>query len=215
MSSTANVKPGDSAGLLRLARDPLELWLAPSVGGCITVFNHHSEYERKIPVLRGAAAVPDDILDAACFPLVPFSNRIRNGCFRFRGREVTLTPNMKGDPSPLHGQGWRSSWEVVGQGESEAELRFRHDAGEWPWDYEARQVLRLDRKGLSLRLSCRNLSDEPMPCGLGLHPYFPCTPETRLDARVECAWTVDDETLPVEKVPAQGRFNLTNRSACG
>ena len=48
----------------------------------------------------------ENVLDAASFPLVPYVNRIRGGRFTFRGREVRLAPNMAGDPSPLHGQGW-------------------------------------------------------------------------------------------------------------
>ena len=52
------------------------------------------------------------MLDAASFPLVPYVNRIRDGRFTFRGREVRLAPNMAGDPSPLHGQGWLSPWTV-------------------------------------------------------------------------------------------------------
>ena len=54
-----------------------------------------------------------------------------------------------------------------------------------------------------------------MPCGLGEHPYFPCGPETRIDTGVECAWTVDDKVLPVDKVPAKGRYELCDRLVCG
>jgi aldose 1-epimerase len=54
-----------------------------------------------------------------------------------------------------------------------------------------------------------------MPCGLGLHPYFPCNGETRLDARVEFAWTVDGQVLPVERVAAAGRYSLVDRAVCG
>ena len=54
-----------------------------------------------------------------------------------------------------------------------------------------------------------------MPCGLGLHPYFPCGPETRLDTQVDVAWTVDEHVLPVDKVPAEGRYDLRDRKVCG
>ena len=54
-----------------------------------------------------------------------------------------------------------------------------------------------------------------MPCGLGFHPYFPCGPETLIDTRVDCAWTVDEHVLPVQKVPATGRYPLENRHVCG
>jgi aldose 1-epimerase len=87
-------------------------------------------------------------------------------------------------------------------------------SGEWPWDYEARQEFALDERGLSLHLTCRNDSRDPMPCGLGQHPYFPCGPNTKLDTHVECAWTIDRQVLPVEKVPARGSYDLKSRAIC-
>jgi aldose 1-epimerase len=200
--------------IVKLAAGPLELVLAPALGGSIARFDF-VEKGRKFAVLRGADGVPASILDAASFPLVPFSNRIRGGRFSFRSRNVTLAPNMEGDSSPLHGQGWLAAWEMLRSNWCSAELRFVHESGEWPWRYEARQGFRLDPDGLDLRLICRNLSDEPMPCGLGLHPYFPCTGETRIDTGVTHAWTIDDQVLPVDKVPAEGRYDLADRLACG
>ena len=188
----------------------LELELCPSIGGAISRLEW-----RGSPVLRGCSGTLEDPLEAACFPLVPFVNRVRGGCFTFRGREVRLSPNMKGDPSPLHGQGWRNSWRVEEDSESQAVLRFTHQPGEWAWEYEAMQRFELDDRGLSLRLDCRNLSQEPMPCGLGLHPYFHCGPGTRIDTKVMHAWTIDENVLPVEKVPAEGRFDLSDRLVCG
>ena len=200
--------------LLTLSATTFELSLAPEVGGCVSRFDYLSDGER-FPILRGGAKRPARSLDAASFPLVPFCNRVRNGTFRFRGREIRLAPNMPPDPSPLHGQGWLAAWEVERQSETEAELSFRHAAGEWPWSYEARQHFSLDERGLEVVLSCTNKSDNPMPCGLGQHPYFPCTPETRLDTEVVCAWTVDKNVLPVAKVPAEGRYDLRDRRVCG
>ena len=64
-------------------------------------------------------------------------------------------------------------------------------------------------------LTCRNASDEPMPCGLGQHPYFNCGPGTRIDTEVAHAWAIDERVLPVDKVPADGRFDLADRAVCG
>jgi aldose 1-epimerase len=157
----------------------------------------------------------EKVLDADCFPLVPFANRIRGGHFTFRGREVRLTPNMAGDPSPLHGQGWLNPWRVEEATGTSAVLTYRHEPGQWPWSYEARQRFSLDDGGCGIVLSCRNTSSEPMPCGLGLHPYFPCGPNTRIDTEVSVAWTIDDKVLPVARVPATGRYDLHDRRACG
>lgn len=166
------------------------------------------------PVLRKCHSPLEKVLDACCFPLVPYVNRIRGGCFTFRGREIRLDPNMPGDPSPLHGQGWLNPWTVEHSSTSSATLTYRHEPREWPWAYEARQEFSLDEAGLAARLSCRNVSDEAMPCGLGFHPYFHCGSSTRLDTDVTVAWTVDEHVLPVAKVPAEGRYDLEDRLVC-
>jgi aldose 1-epimerase len=199
--------------VVALAAGPLELEIVPSRGGSIANFFYVAAGTRS-PVLRGGPA-GGSVLDMGSFPLVPYSNRIRGGRFTFRGPEVRLQPNMPPDISPLHGQGWLSPWQVARQSETEAELVFHHEPGEWPWAYEARQHFVLDPEGLSLRLGCRNRSDEPMPCGLGQHPYFHCTPETRIDTQVEGAWEIDENVLPVGRVPASGRFDLRDRRVCG
>ncbi|MGN6057529.1 MAG: aldose 1-epimerase [Sphingomicrobium sp.] len=199
--------PTLSAGRLRLE-------LNPSVGGSISAFEWTGDGPPR-PILRKCHSRNENVLDASSFPLVPYVNRIRGGCFTFRGRVVRLRPNMAGDPSPLHGQGWLNPWQVEESSESNAALSYRHAAGEWPWDYEARQELGLDERGLSARLTCRNTSADPMPCGLGFHPYFPCGPQTRLDTRVTHAWTIDEHVLPVAEVPAEGRYDLCERLVCG
>ncbi len=197
-----------------LACGRLLLQLSPSIGGAISAFEWAGEGSRA-SILRKCHTPLEKVLDACCFPLVPYVNRIRGGCFSFRGRTVRLSPNMAGDPSPLHGQGWLNPWNVERADETNAVLTYRHEPGEWPWEYEARQEFALDEDGLSIRLACRNRSNEPMPCGLGLHPYFPCGPDTRLDTRVAAAWTIDEHVLPVEKVPAKGRYDLHDRRICG
>ncbi|RST30008.1 aldose 1-epimerase [Sphingomonas ginkgonis] len=195
---------------LHLSAGPLTLDLAPQHGGAIARFDHGGR-----PVMRPAPDATEAVLEMASFPLVPFVNRIRDGRFRCGGVTVELAPNMANDPSPLHGQGWLSEWTVVEADDESAVLAYRHEPGEWPWRYDAVQRFMLDPTGLFVLLTCRNLSDTPMPCGLGIHPYFPCDGETLLDTGVTAAWTIDDKVLPVERVPAEGRFDLRQRRICG
>ena len=192
----------------------LRLELSPSIGGSISGFDWLSDLTAQ-PILRRCNSGGGNVLDAGSFPLVPYVNRIRGGRFTFRDREVRLEPNMAGDRSPLHGQGWLVPWKVEKADDRGALLSFRHEAGEWPWDYEARQEFMLDERRLTILMTCRNCSAEPMPCGLGQHPYFPCGPGTILDTRVSHVWTIDQHVLPVDKVPAEGRFDLRRRAVCG
>lgn len=185
-----------------------ELVLAPEIGGAIARFGY-----RDRPILRGSAE-PGSPLDCACFPLVPYCNRIRDGRFTFRGKTVVIAPNMAGDPSPLHGDGWLEPWSIESQQADRACLFFAHQPGEWPWAYEARQTFRLSEDGLEAEISCKNLSQEPMPCGLGFHPYFPCDATTRIDTHVERVWEVDDKILPTGVAAPTGRYALNDQPAC-
>ncbi len=201
-------------GLVTLAAGPLVLTLSPQTGGSIARFDYLRGGER-FPVLRGCESEVDDVLEMASFPLVPYVNRIRGGEFRFRGRVIRLAPNMAGDSSPLHGQGWLGPWEVLEASGLEAQLRFVHEPGEWPWSYVAGQRFKLREDGLELRLSCTNRSPEPMPCGLGQHPYFHCGPATKIKTKVSDVWLIDEHVLPTEKKRAEGRFDLSDAAVCG
>ncbi len=188
--------------------------MLPQSGGSVARFDRLAEGARQ-SLFRGTDCDNASPLEGGCFPLVPFCNRIRDGRFNCNGRIVKLAPNMPPDVSPLHGQGWLAPWQLVSSSSDQAELRFIHPADEWPWSYDARQHFALDPDGLSISLTCRNLSQEPMPCGLGLHPYYPCDGDTRLATQVECAWTVDADVLPVDIMPASGRYDLRDRLICG
>ena len=59
----------------------LRLDLRPDLGGSIAGLHWNER-----PVLRQSPEALDEVLEAACFPLVPFCNRIRGGIFTFRGR---------------------------------------------------------------------------------------------------------------------------------
>ena len=74
-----------------LAAGRLRLELSPSIGGSISSFEWIAE-GRARPILRKSNSPRQNVLGAASFPLVPYVNRIRGGCFTFRGREVRLIP---------------------------------------------------------------------------------------------------------------------------
>lgn len=199
---------------LILRSDGVEAGLRPSVGGALTHFIDLTG-PQPVDLLRRSKPGFTDVLDSAGFALVPFCNRVRDGRFHFGGHDVRLAPNMPGQKHPLHGQGWRGVWTVEDSGASFAQLAFRHAAGEWPWSYEARLRVTLAERALILTLEAQNLSDDVMPCGLGLHPYYPCNGRTVLDTEATYVWTVDDEVMPVERIPATGRYELRDRRICG
>lgn len=56
---------------------------------------------------------PTDSDAKACYPLVPFSNRIANGRLIVDGEEFVLAPNWPGQRHPMHGDGWARPWWVA------------------------------------------------------------------------------------------------------
>jgi aldose 1-epimerase len=184
-------------GYLLLQQGAARLTLDPHRGGAIRDF----DWEGMAIFRPTEPAAGDEPLEAACFAMVPFANRIAQGRFQFDGRTVQLSRNWSGDPHPLHGFGWRAPWSVIGGSTSNALIRFDGGAGEWPWRYRAEQNLQLLRDGLSIELSVQNLSDTRMPAMLGLHPYFCGAAHARLQAALPRVWFTDEAALPVEEAP--------------
>lgn len=167
------------------------LALDPKRGGSVAGFEW-----RGTPLFRGTCG--PSILDTACFPLVPFANRIAHGRFATDGREVRLTPNFPGrpHPHPLHGFGWLSVWRPSVRAGGRVVLHHEHPGGEWPWAYRAEQEFVLSGDGLRHAISLENRSREAMPAGLGLHPYMPRDGRTILHAPHRTEWSMNADGLP-------------------
>lgn len=181
------------AGALRLA-------LRPDLGGCIAGL-----WLGDRPVLHSFdPAQLAGPRPSACFPLVPYSNRIGRRRFRWQGQETELAANVD-EPNTLHGVGWQRPWEVVSAEATRAELRYAHRADAfWPFDFEARQHFELEAQALRLRMSVRNTDARVQPLGFGWHPYFSKRPGCWLRAKVSQRWEPDETLLPVRRVAQDG-----------
>lgn len=188
---------------LPLRSGPLECVLCPGIGGSIGRLSYDAG-DRTVALLRPASAAamasgPADGL--GCFPLVPFSNRIAGGRFRFGDRSVALPCPPPHAPHAIHGHGWSAPWRVVRAEAAGAVLEYRHTADAWPWDYRAIQTVTLSPDGLTMTLAVINESDAPMPAGFGLHPYFVKPRGTVLTARTGGVWRNGPTLLPTERAP--------------
>jgi len=188
------------------------LEVVPAAGGAVTRYwldRGGATWEWLRPAPAGALGRGDPYDVAAAFPLVPFSNRIRDGRFRFGGRAVVLPANRPPERHSIHGHGWQTRWTPLDVSASTALLEYRHAAGAWPWAYRASQRFVVTPASLTVELTLSNESDGPMPAGLGWHPYFPRTPRTTLTAVVGAMWRTDDEAMPTALVPPPATADLT------
>jgi len=198
----------DDPTLIRMRAGRAELGVAPDVGGSIAHYRR-TDRLRTYDWLRPATAA--DLASGAadrmaCYPLVPFSNRIRDGCFSFGKRAIRLPLNRLPERHARHGHGWQAAWQIRERADDRLTLEYDHAAGAWPFPYRARQDFVLAEEELRVTLSLENRGRETMPAGLGLHPYFLRTPRCRLRAQVDGMWATDSELMPTELVRADPRL---------
>jgi aldose 1-epimerase len=183
---------------LTLVTDQQRLRLAPHLGGSVAAWEWKRENDW-LPLLRPWDGTTRDLYATACFPLVPWSNRITGGGFEFDGKFHSIRPNRTGEAYPIHGDGWLQEWRIGEHGGDHALLELEsHRFDGNPYDYRAEQRFSLLPDGLAIELAVTHLGDEPLPYGLGLHPYFVRNAATRLRARTDGVWLSGDDPIPVE-----------------
>ena len=200
---------------IKLEAGPYALSLRPEAGGSIARFTWRHPTGRRLDLMRPmseAAIAARNSGDSACFPLFPYSNRIRDGRFRFDGVDYRL-PMNSAEPHPQHGHGWQRAWDVLAQTTTRATIGFTHDPARdpsWPFAYAARQEFALDADGLTVTLSAHSLDHRAMPFGFGLHPYFPRGGGARLTAAARGFWEADAEIMPTRHVAVPAAFDINH-----
>ncbi|MVV50774.1 aldose 1-epimerase [Pseudomonas sp. PB120] len=181
------------------------LTLAPELGGSIVNWAVRGTGQ---PLLRHNdvhalnTGLPGKL---GCYPLAPWSNRIANGGFECPDGWLALTPNSLTDPLPIHGSAWQQPWQVVSQTPDEVVLQLDSVT---PFAYRATQRFQLRQGKLSIDLQVTHLAEQAAWHGLGLHPYFPRTANTRLQALSRQVWQCDASKLPthLDSLPADWDF---------
>jgi aldose 1-epimerase len=171
--------------------------IAPATGGALAALRWRGH-----DILRAAPAGAG-VRQMACYPLVPYSNRIGNACLQAGEETHALRANFPPEPHSIHGFGWQRAWQVTARADDSAELELSHAGdADWPFACTARQTVLLDGAGLRLTLSVRNDDTRAMPAGLGFHPYFPLAPGLRLQTQWDGVWSMSDDRLPAGLAPA-------------
>lgn len=174
--------------------------VCPAIGGALAALRW-----RGIDILRPASdeAIKSGLVrQMACYPLVPYSNRIGDAQLQAEGQHYTLRANFPPEPHSIHGMGWQRAWTVEEQEANRVVLSLQHQPdADWPFACTARQTITLDAQGLHMALSITNRDTRAMPAGLGFHPYFPLTPGVRLQAHWSGVWRMGADQLPCGSAP--------------
>jgi aldose 1-epimerase len=112
------------------------------------------------------------------FQMVPYSNRIRNGRFKFSGVEYLLANSQK---HAIHGVARNLPWVVVESDPNSISCVFvstpEYDSktgisANFPFPFRATVTYKISDAQLDQILTIENIGDSPMPAGGGFHPYF-------------------------------------------
>lgn len=182
----------------------LHLEIDPTLGAGIADFSLRRADGGLVPLMRRAPDRPRWFNDLACYTLVPWCNRIAGARFSIRGRGHTLRPDWP-DGTAIHGDAKHRAWRVLDR--SPVAARFGIDSRDfadanWPWPYGATIRYDLFDDALAIDLTVRNLGAEPMPAGLGLHPFW-----------MRRLWSGDDDA--VVRFDAAGRYPATGMIPTG
>lgn len=173
------------------------LGVVPRLGGGVAAWQWLAP-DGALDLWRPWDGLRDDRYTLASFAMLPWSNRIGRGGFEQGGRWHAMSPNRDGEPYPIHGDGWLQRWRAVRPDAATIDLMLsssRHGGG--PYVYDAHQRFSLVEGGLDQTVQVTHRGPEPLPYGLGLHPWFPRRGSARVMARVDGVWLSGADPMPV------------------
>jgi aldose 1-epimerase len=191
------------AATIELKAGDLTLALAPTLGGAIAGFRR-----REFSLMR---QTPPEALSeglvrlTSSYPLIPYSNRIGQGRFTYRGENHQLTLNFGDYPHAILGNAWQKPWQVPEHDTTHCRLVLKHEAAgegakEWAFAYRAEQDFDLDDSGFGLTLTVENRDEHSIPAGFGLHPFFPKRPGVCLQFAAQAVYQTGPDSLPAEVI---------------
>lgn len=186
---------------VRLGGDDVEVVVLPAVGARLHRLRVNGldllhtpdelEAHRRDPFFWGA------------YNMAPWCNRLDASPIEFRGRLIDLPSNFR-DGTAIHGQVYDTPWLPHEDGS----FTVRGGGGGWPWAYEATLGIEIDASTLRLAQSLTNVSDEQMPGGIGIHPWFRGPVEIAIRAALAYPSNIDS---PARPVPVEGDLDLRRR----
>lgn len=163
--------------ILSIENSHLKIEISPEAGGSIVACAVKTAAGAWLPVMRPTP--PEAIAELnsslmASFTLLPYSNRLRDARFRFNGQTHQLRPNTP-EGYAIHGDVRKRPWQVAETSAQAATLTFdsRHFSDiNFPFPFNAQMVYAVVNNRFDTTLSVTNSGGDPMPVGMGFHPYF-------------------------------------------
>jgi aldose 1-epimerase len=198
--TAAQVHP--SGAQLEIAHGDARAWVVEAGGGlrAYRVGDHD--------VVDGYAA-DERCTDARGQCLIPWPNRLRNGCYRFDGVEHQLPLSEPARRNAIHGLVRWTSWGVAAHAPDAITMRHvLHPQDGYPFTLRIEVEYGLSEDGLAVRTTATNAGGERCPFGAGAHPYVTVGGDhlDTMSLRAPGATLIetDERGIPTATRPAEG-----------
>ena len=202
--------------VLEITSDELHVEVLPELGARI-----HRLRFRGHDILRAAdspSAHESDPFYWGSYVMAPWCGRVGAGATTRIGRRAFSLPSNFPDGTAIHGQVYARPWQLAagGAGRGGASRDGADDGGSasfevvaggdaWPWPYLVEQTISAHGATLAIDLAVTNRADDPMPAGVGIHPWFLRPLRVSVDASGVFASNTEPSADPVV---VAGRFDL-------
>ena len=193
--------------MITLDNSTIQVKIDPDMGGSVLNFTYQG-----INILRPTKK-PTIPQETSMFVMLPYCSTIEKGQFNYFGISRHVPANQPGNSTPIHGDGWLAKWHVDTQTDTLLTLSYKHskETG-FPFDYVAKMTYALDGNRLDITLSITNPSEMPMPCGMGLHPYFIYSDSARLTFISSHIWHHQNDPIFDRPYPTPSEWNFEKGS---
>jgi aldose 1-epimerase len=185
------LQPTETGPLVELAHGPYALTVAPGFGARMVCLRHAGR-DLLRPTPDAVLARPT-VYGFAGFPLIPYSGPLFGPGFTFAGTSYPLARTVGEEPTATHGESWIMPFKILHKDKAVLDLEMTHEPapGTFPFRFRGQVRYSLSDDGLSVLLRATSRDHRPMPAGLGIHPYFPKHPGTRLRFNAVGVWPPD------------------------
>ena len=148
--------------------------------------------------------------------LFPFPGRVKNGKYKFAGKNYRLSGVDIKDGQAIHGFAKNSDWQIIEKHQDRVIIEFNIKKDEYqkrgfPFSLKIRLNYQLASNGFSCLTMVENFGDSPAPFGLGFHPYFTLGEENinsiKLKIRAKNLVEFDQNLIPTGKLISLNKEN--------
>lgn len=150
---------------LRISDGSVEIVVLPEIGARLHRLRAFGHDLLRTPA--DPATHKSDPFFWGSYVMAPWCNRIEADPVLVDSHRVALGSNFP-DGTAIHGQVYARPWDLLEDGT----LRVRSGGDGWPWPYEVGQSIEVVNDVVRIGLALTNLANDPMPAGLGIHPWF-------------------------------------------